>query len=137
MITSDGFDDAVLARIGAIVDGAVEQRQAPGVVAAVSRGGTVHVATAGVMAVGGLPMRRETLFRISSMTKPMTAATVLALSDNGIVDLDEPIDELLPELADPRVLLRPDGSLEDTVAAQRAITARDLLTFTLECRARC
>jgi len=126
----DGFDEDVLARIDEIVEIAVEQGQAPGVVAAVARGAAVHVAAAGVMAVGGAPMRRETLFRISSTTKPMTAAAVLSLADDGLLDLDAPVDELLPELADRRVLRRPDGPLADTVPARRPITARDLLTFT-------
>jgi CubicO group peptidase (beta-lactamase class C family) len=66
----DGYETA-FARIDEAVERAVEQGQAPGVVAAVARGEIVHVATAGVMAVGGGPMRRDTLFRISSMTKPM------------------------------------------------------------------
>jgi CubicO group peptidase (beta-lactamase class C family) len=126
----DGFDDAVLARIDEVVERAVEQGQAPGVVAAVARGEAVHVATAGVMAVGGAPMRRDTLFRISSNTKPMTAAAVLSLVDDGLLELNGPVDELLPELADRRVLRRPDGPLEQTVPAQRPVTVRDLLTFT-------
>jgi CubicO group peptidase (beta-lactamase class C family) len=126
----DESEDGVLARIDEIVEGAVEQGQAPGVVAAVARGDRVHVATAGVMAVGGALMRRDTLFRISSNTKPMTAAVVLSLVDTGVLDLDGPVDELLPELADRRVLLNPDGPLRETVPARRSITVRDLLTFT-------
>ena len=127
---ADGLGDAVRARIDGIVEGAVEQGQAPGVVAAVARGGRVHVATAGVMAVGGPPMRRDTLFRISSNTKPMTAVVVLSLVDDGLLALDESVERLLPELADRRVLVRPDGPLSETAAAQRPITVRDLLTFT-------
>ena len=95
-----------------------------------ARGEVVHVAAAGVMAVGGAPMRRDTLFRISSMTKPMTAAAVLSLVDDGLLELSASVEEWLPELADRRVLRRPDGPLEQTVPAQRAITVRDLLTFT-------
>lgn len=125
-----GFDDHVLARIDEVVRGAVEQGQVPGVVAAVQRGETVHVAISGEMAVGGAPMRRDTLFRITSMTKPITAAAVLSLLDDGLVDLAAPVDELLPELADRRVLRSPDGHLDDTVPAHRPITVRDLLTFT-------
>ena len=75
-------------------------------------------------------MQRDTLFRISSTTKPMTAAVVLALIDDGVLELSAPVDELLPELADPRVLRRPDGPLDETVPALRPITLRDLLTFT-------
>jgi CubicO group peptidase (beta-lactamase class C family) len=126
----DGFDQAVLAQIDRIVEQAVAEGQAPGVVAAVARGPAVHVATAGTMAVGGAPMRRDTLFRISSITKPMTAAVVLSLAGDGLLDLDGPIDELAPELAGRRVLRRPDGPLDLTVPAQRPITVRDLLTFT-------
>jgi CubicO group peptidase (beta-lactamase class C family) len=125
----DGYG-AVLARIDEVVKRAVAQGQAPGVVAAVARGEIVHVATSGVMAVGGAPMRRDTLFRISSMTKPMTAAAVLSLVDDGLLELNGTVDELLPELADRRVLRSPDGPLGQTVPAQRPVTVRDLLTFT-------
>jgi CubicO group peptidase (beta-lactamase class C family) len=130
MNNEETFNHRALDRIDEIVERAVEQGQAPGVVAAVARGDRVHVATAGVMAVGGAPMRRDTLFRISSTTKPMTAAVVLSLVDAGLLVLDEPVDALLPELADRRVLARPDGPLEETVPGQRSITVRDLLTFT-------
>jgi CubicO group peptidase (beta-lactamase class C family) len=88
-----GFDDAVLARVDEIIERAVQEGQVPGVVAALARGTAVHVAAAGVMAVGGAPMRRDTLFRISSMTKPMTAAAVLSLVDDGLLDLNGLVDE--------------------------------------------
>ena len=64
------------------------------------------------------------------MTKPVTAAVIMALVDEGLIGLDEPVDRMLPELADRQVLIRPDGPLNETVPAIRAITARDLLTFT-------
>lgn len=117
-------------RIDAVVEAAVEQGQAPGVVAAVARGDAAHVKAAGVMAVGGPPMRPDTLFRISSTTKPITATVVLSLVDDGLLDLNEPVEALLPELAGRRVLRRPDGPLADTVKAERPVTVRDLLTFT-------
>ena len=113
-----------------IIEAAVARGDAPGVVAAVGRGDEGYLAAAGVMAVGGPPMRPDTLFRISSMTKPVTAAVVLSLAEDGAFGLDEPVDRLLPELANRRVLRRPDGPLTDTIAAERAVTARDLLTFT-------
>ena len=116
--------------IDEIVADAVQQGQAPGIVAGVARGDDLHVATAGVMSIGGAPMRRDTLFRISSVTKPMTAAVVLALIEEGLLELDGPVDPILPELAARRVLRRPDGPLDDTVPAERSITVRDLLTFT-------
>ena len=98
-----------------IVEAAVARGDAPGVVAAVGRGDEGYVAAAGVMAVGGPPMQPDTLFRISSVTKPVTAAVVLGLIEDGLLGLDEPVDRLLPELADRRVLRRPDGPLADTI----------------------
>jgi len=74
-------------------------------------------------------MGRDTVFRISSMTKPITAVATMILVEECRLRLDEPVDRLLPELADRRVLRRIDGPLEDTVAAVRPITVRDLLTF--------
>jgi CubicO group peptidase (beta-lactamase class C family) len=127
---ADGLDCWVRSRVDDVVEHAVLRDDAPGVVAGVARGDDVHIATAGVMSLGGEPMSRETQFRITSMTKPMTAATVLALVDAGMLDLDGPVDELLPELANRRVLRHPDGALSDTVPAERPITTRDLLTFT-------
>ncbi len=130
MVNGDGSDDGVFDRIDEILQDAVRAGQAPGVVAAVARGQAVHIAVAGVMAVGGAPMRPDTLFRISSTTKPMTAAVVLSLVDEGMLELNGAVDKLLPELAGRRVLRRPDGPLTDTVPADRPVTVRDLLTFT-------
>jgi CubicO group peptidase (beta-lactamase class C family) len=102
----------------------------PGLVALVAQGDDVHVEALGRLSVGGAPVRRDSLFRIASTTKPITAAATMALVDEGLIGLDEPVDRLLPELGAPRVLKRPDGPLDDTVPAVRPITARDLLTFT-------
>src|SRR6516165_36253 len=102
----------------------------PGLVALVARGHQVHVEALGTLAIGGAPVSRDSLFRIASTTKPITAAATLALTGEGLLRLDEPVDRLLPELAGRRVLRRMDGPLDDTVPAARPITARDLLTFT-------
>jgi CubicO group peptidase (beta-lactamase class C family) len=102
----------------------------PGLVALVAHGDQVHVETLGNLTIGRAPVKRDSLFRIASTTKPITAAAVMALVEDGLIDLDEPVDRLLPELAERRVLKRPDGPLEDTVPATRPITAYDLLTFT-------
>jgi CubicO group peptidase (beta-lactamase class C family) len=67
--------------------------------------------------------------RISSMTKPVTAVAALLLVEDGRLGLDDPIDDLVPELARRQVLARPDGSLTLTVPAERSVTVRDLLTF--------
>jgi len=74
-------------------------------------------------------MRRDTIFRITSMTKPILATATMMLVEDGRLALDEPVDRLLPELANRRVLKRIDGPLDDTVPANRPITIEDLLTF--------
>ena len=124
------FSDSGLAGIDALLADAVHAKQVPGVVIGLGCGDTVYVSRAGEATLGAAPMRANTLFRIASMTKPMTAAVVLGMIEDGLLRLDEAVDRLLPELADRRVLRRPDGPLDDTVAAPRAVTVRDLLTFT-------
>ena len=102
----------------------------PGVVALAAHGDDVHVETHGTLAVGGAPVVRDSLFRIASITKPIVAAAVGTLLADGALTLDEPVDRLLPELADPRVLRRPDAALDDTVPADRPILVRDVLDYT-------
>ena len=75
-----------------------------------------------------LPVTRDTIFRIASLTKPVTSVAALAVLDEGRFDLDEPIARVAPELASLRVLEDPEGPLDRTVPAARAITFRDLLT---------
>jgi CubicO group peptidase (beta-lactamase class C family) len=75
-------------------------------------------------------VKRPLIFRIASTTRPITAAATLAVVGEGLVGLDEPVDRLLPELAHRRVLRRIDGPLAETVPASRAITTRDVRTFT-------
>src|SRR5438105_5471024 len=126
---SGGLSKARLGRMRDVMAGHVARGAAPGIVTLVSRRGEVHVEAIGAQAVGGDPMRRDALFRISSMTKPITAAATMILVEECTLRLDEPVDRLLPELADRRVLKRLDGPLGDTVPAKRPITVRDLLTF--------
>jgi CubicO group peptidase (beta-lactamase class C family) len=108
----------------------VGDTKVPGLVALVAHGDEVHVEALGRLAIGGPPVARDSRFRIASITKPVTAAATLALIEEGLFELDEPIDRLVPDLADRRVLVRSDGPLDETVPAQRPITTRDLLTFT-------
>ncbi len=108
----------------------VENRSLPGIVTLVAQGDDVYVDVIGAMAFdGGRPMRRDTIFRITSMTKPILGAATMLLVDDGRLALDEPVSRLLPELADRRVLKRLDGPLDQTVPANRPITVEDLLTF--------
>ena len=110
----------------------VARGEFPGLVAVVARGDEVRVETVGVTGFGGdVPMRRDTPFRITSMTKPVLAVATLMLAEDDVLDLEEPIARLLPELAGQRVLARPDGPLDETVPAGRPVTVEDLLTFTL------
>src|SRR5690349_18908199 len=109
----------------------VEESDVPGLVVVVATGDEEYVEAFGTLTVGqDRPVRRDSQFRISSVTKPITATTVLALVDEGLLTVDQPVDDLLPELAAPQVLRRPDGPLDDTVPGDRAITVRDLLTYT-------
>jgi CubicO group peptidase (beta-lactamase class C family) len=108
----------------------VDSGAVPGLVALVARGDEVEVAALGVQGTSGAPMRRDSIFRGASITKPLTAALAIVLVDDGRLDLDAPVDDLLPELASPRVLRELDSELDDTAPADRPITARDLLTGT-------
>jgi CubicO group peptidase (beta-lactamase class C family) len=125
-----GLSRARLARMHDIMAGYVERGEVPGIVTLVSRRGEVHVDAIGAKTAGSSdPIRRDTIFRISSMTKPITATATMILVEECKVRLDEPVDRLLPELADRKVLKRLDGPLNDTAPAKRPITVRDLLTF--------
>jgi CubicO group peptidase (beta-lactamase class C family) len=131
-MSSGELSKARLDRMHSVMAGYVERGELPGLVTLVSRRGEVHVDVIGMKAAGGNdPMRRDTIFRISSMTKPITAAATMILVEECKLRLDEPVDRLLPELADRKVLKSLDGPLDDTVPASRAITVRDLLTFTM------
>jgi CubicO group peptidase (beta-lactamase class C family) len=125
-----GLSTAGLERVAEITISQVGPDRVPGVVALVASGDDVHVEALGSLSIGGPSVRRDSLFRIASTTKPITGAVTMALVEEGLVSLDEPVERLLPELASQRVLRRMDGPLDDTVAGQRQSTVRDLLTFT-------
>jgi CubicO group peptidase (beta-lactamase class C family) len=124
-LNKDGLD-----RFGAVAASHVGADKVPGLVALVASGDDVHVEALGTLAVGGRSVERASLFRIASTTKPITAAATLALVREGLLELDEPVDRLLPELANRRVLRRMDGPLEDTLPAAGPVTVRGLLKFT-------
>src|SRR5438034_6755027 len=129
-MSTGGLSKARLGLMHDVMAGYVERGEVPGIVTLVSRRGEVHVDAIGMKAVGGKdPIRRDTIFRISSMTKPITAAATMILVEESKLRLDEPVDRLLPELAERRVLKDLDSPLDDTVPAHRPISVRDLLTF--------
>src|SRR5215468_828225 len=113
---TDTLHDAMAARVAA--------RELPGVVTVLARGDGVHVDAIGSFSFdeGAPPMTSGTLFRVASFTKPLLAAVTMMLFEDGTLDLAEPVDRLLPELADRRVLARLDGPLAPTVPARRPIT---------------
>ncbi|MGJ4892356.1 serine hydrolase domain-containing protein [Bradyrhizobium sp. HKCCYLRH3099] len=125
-----GFDPAALAAIGPALAEFVHRGELAGIVSLTSRGGeVVHAETIGWRDVETKsPMRPDTLFRIASMTKPITSVATMMLVEEGRIGLADPISRWVPELADVRVLRNPAGPLDDTVPADRAITIEDLLT---------
>ena len=118
-----GFSKSRLERVRDVLDGYVKRGEVPGAIALLSRGGETHVEKAG-------DVWPDTIFRISSMTKPVTAVAAMILVEDCVLRLEDPVDEYLPELSSRQVLTRLDAPLGDTVPAQRPITVRDLMTFT-------
>jgi CubicO group peptidase (beta-lactamase class C family) len=125
-----GFNRDALAGIGPALQGLVDQGALAGMVTLVwRRGEVVQVDTIGQRDIeAGLPMARDTLFRIASMTKPVTSLAALMLLEEGRLRLEDPVTKWLPELADLQVLKAADGPLDVTVPATRDITVEDLMT---------
>src|SRR3954471_15005391 len=129
-MTASGLSTTRLARVTDTLARHVEQGAAPGLAAVVCRRGVVGVEVVGTSAMGGTnPVARNSIFRIASMTKPITAVAPLILVEESVLHLDDPVDEFLPELANRRVVRTIDAPIDDTVPAERPITVRDLLTF--------
>ena len=127
---TSGLSPSRLTRMHDVLSRHVDNRRLPGLVAVVSRKGAEHVETLGTLAFDRTaPMRRDTIFRLASVTKPITAVATMILVEECRLRLDDPVDEFLPELANRRVLRTIDSELDDTVPAKRSITVRDLLTF--------
>ena len=127
------LDAAAIRRMHDVMDGHVEQDRVGGVAWLVDCGDQVEVGVAGTRTRGeDAPLHRDSIFRISSMTKPIAAVAALLLVEECRLRLDDPIDDLLPELADREVLVDGRGSMDGpTVPANRPITVRDVLTFRL------
>ena len=128
-----GFDAGRLTGLRDVMAGHVEQDRVGGLAWLAARGDDVEVGSAGYVTRGEPnPVRRDSIFRIASMTKPIVAVGALLLVEECALRLADPVDALLPELADRRVLVDGRGSLEgDTVPAHRPITVHDVLTFRL------
>ncbi len=105
-----------------VLDSAVGNGTAPGAAALVARGDDVEIASAG-------ELEPDSIVRLASTTKPIAAAAVMLLVDEGLVALDDPISPWLPELASPQVVRTPESPIDDVVPAARPITVEDILTF--------
>ena len=128
--TSGGFSPDGLEALTAAMQGAVDRGELGGIVTLLYRHGEV----AQVDAVGWqdkartTPMARDSIFRIASMTKPITSVAALILLEEGRFELHDPVDRWLPELADRKVLRDPTAALDSGVPASRPIQVIDLLT---------
>src|SRR4051794_15510964 len=125
------FDAARVPRIGESVDRHVAADDVGGVAWLAGCGDDVRRGVAGRLTRGqDAPIRLDSLFRIASITKPIAAVAALVLVEDHALRLDDPIDGLVPELADRRVLVDARGPIDGvTVPAQRPITLHDVLTF--------
>ena len=127
-----GLDVKALDRLDQHFAHFVDEGRLPGYLVAVARGGRVaHLTTQGHRdRAAGLPVEPDTIWRVYSMTKPVTAVAILLLREEGLLSLDDPVDRFLPEFAEPRVYV--SGSGEDTVTrpADGPILIRHLLTHT-------
>lgn len=125
-----GLDPAKLATVRSALQGFVDRGELSGVVTLASLNGEVVETSA----IGWsdietrTPMRPDTLFRIASMTKPVTSVAAMMLVEEGRIALSDPISRWIPELAEPLVLRDAAGPLHDVEPARRAITVEDLLT---------
>src|SRR4051794_26162465 len=127
------FDAGRIQRLGDVMASHVDQDHVGGVAWLAACGDDVESGAAGRLTRGEpAPVARDSIFRISSMTKPIVAAAALVLVEECRLRLEDPVDDLLPELADREVLVDGRGLIDgDTVPAHRPITVHDVLTFRL------
>ena len=129
-MSTAGLSKSRLEQMHQVLSGHIERKDMSGLVALVSHGDDVYVEALGTMAMGHpTPMKRDTIFRIASITKPIAAVAAMILVEECKLRLDESIEPWLPELANRRVLKSIASEVDDTVPARRAITVRDLLTY--------
>ncbi|MFG2650589.1 serine hydrolase domain-containing protein [Streptomyces sp. NPDC048436] len=108
----------------------VSNGSVPGAVGLVAHRDRVEeVAAVGSVDVeGSAPMARDSIFRIASITKPVVAAAVMMLVEDGRIALEDPVGQWLPELASPSVVRTPSSPVDDVVPAVRPITVFHLLS---------
>jgi CubicO group peptidase (beta-lactamase class C family) len=129
---SVGMSSERLDRIGAAVQRSIDEKRIAGAVTLVSRHGHLVWFKAQGMAdrENGKPMRTDEMFRICSMTKPITSTAVMMLYEEGRFLLEDPVSKYLPEFKNPKVLIKPATGEPYTIPANKEITIRDLLRHT-------
>ena len=129
---SVGVSSERLERIGTAVQRSIDEKRIAGAITLVARRGrVVWLKPQGMMdREASKPMRPDTMFRICSMTKPITSVAVMMLNEEGHFLLEDPISKYLPEFKNPKVLIQPSSGAAYTIPAAREITIRDLLRHT-------
>jgi CubicO group peptidase (beta-lactamase class C family) len=129
---SVGLSSERLERIGAAVQRSIDEKRIAGAVTLVARRGSVAWFKGQGMAdrENGKPMRPDAMFRICSMTKPITSMAVMMLYEEGRFLLDDPVSKYLPEFKNPKVLVKPQSGEPYSIPATHEITIRDLLRHT-------
>ena len=127
-----GLSSERLERIGSVVQSNIADKRIAGAVTLVARRGRIAWFKAQGMAdrEAGKPMAPDSMFRICSMTKPITSLAVMMLYEEGHFLLDDPVSKYLPEFKNPKVLVKPATGEPYTIPAAREITIRDLLRHT-------
>lgn len=125
-----GFSPAGLARLTAVMQREVDARRLPGVSMLIARGGKIaYRHNVGALRPGGPALTDDAIFRVYSMTKPITSVGLMMLVEEGRLSISEHLAKFLPEFSAPQVGIEKDGKLE-LVPAKRAITIQDLLRHT-------
>ena len=130
-----GFDPAAFEALDARLDALAEAGARPGYAAIIARGTQIaHISEAGLIDIeAGTPFTIDSPVRIASMSKPVTAVAIMTLVEDGLVALDDPVSDYIPEFADIRVAVSPMANAEgeiETRAPDTVMTVEHLLTHT-------
>ena len=127
-----GFSSARLSRIGPVMQRYVDENKLAGIITMAARGGKVaHLEKFGMMDIeADKPMEFDTIFRIYSMTKPITSVAVLMLHEEARFHLSDPVSRFIPGFGDVKVFVKKTDSGLELADLEREITIRDLLTHT-------
>ena len=127
-----GFSSEQLNKIETYFASRVEKGEIAGIVTLVARHGKIaHFSAVGYQdAEQEIPMEKDTIFRVYSMTKPIVSAALMMLYQDGLFQMNDPLSKFIPEFADLRVLREPNGPLDETVAMEREPTIQDILRHT-------